>query len=148
MNDEKKFEKFEQVAKQVKIEHLYDKLNLQQLINLSRSDRRTKEKLGDLIKRRKIELFINNYTALYNAFETKNKHSHVMAKIVSSYGSNKYLFEFLYKFLKIRAHSRYNFNLIMNHLERLFHNINQTPTFLKFKNNKYVVQFHDDLPQF
>jgi hypothetical protein len=138
------------LSQHIKKQHLYDNLNLQQLMTLSKLNNEYKQILKSIIKKKTQKLFIKNYTLLYNILSQPSiKNPLILNIIYKSYGNDSLFYDFLFNFLKSYVKSQNQFNNIILKLEFLFlHLENNHKSFEKFKNSKKITDFYSSLPQF
>lgn len=125
-------------------------MNLRQLINLSKINKELKKNLDPIIKKRKQELFIKNYTLLFDQLDKRiyQIDTNTLKYIYNTYGNESLFFNFLFDFLKIRVKNQYQFNILMNKLSQLFKNTNDNDfykLFKKFKKKKKIIDLYNSL---
>lgn len=130
---------FQTIPNQLKIQHLYNKLDIEQLIRLSKVNKEFKKTLEPIIRKKLKKIYkrdLQNYNLLFNNFDSP-KDPYLLEKIYNSYDNKSLFIRFLLKYMNIRAKSiskkkeflfalqiRFHNSLIVqNILEKLYKNI-------------------------
>lgn len=123
-----KKQNFQTIPNQLKIQQLYNRFNIEQLIHLSRVNKQLKKTLEPIIRNKLktvYKLDILNYNLLFNNLNKRSEppdDPFVLEKIYDSYDNKSLFIRFLVKYMKIRAKSFSKKEEFLYRLQRRFHN--------------------------
>jgi hypothetical protein len=134
---------FSAVPKQVKKQNVYDKLNLHQLQIASNLDREARVVLTPIIRHKRRQLFIQNYTLLFNHINDRVPDRTLLQSIYNTYGKESLFYDFLFRYLEIQAPTKGRYETLIRQLQRLSQGTNLLDRFLQ---NARVRNLYTRLP--